>query len=140
PVPDLLRPRGFPGRADRNLPLLTGRIPVGSKSRPLGGTDPLPPPPGYGEPGGPPPGAADGHMSVHDELPRLPRGEGESLQERERLESAGEDGLHVEREHVVEGRSLERQEPQTSESTEELFAFLLRLLVARAHAGLELPR
>src|SRR5205823_10300449 len=40
----------------------------------------------------------------------------------------------------VEGRSLERQEPQTSESTEELFAFLLRLLVARAHAGLELPR
>src|SRR5437870_7251141 len=78
-------------------------------------------------------------MSVHDELPRLSWGEGESLQECEGLEPPGEDGLHVEREHVVEGRALERQEPETSKSSEELFAILLRLLVARAHARLALP-
>src|SRR6266550_5855656 len=84
--------------------------------------------------------ASDGHVAVHDELPRLPRGEGEALEERECLEPPGEDGLHVEREYIVQGRALERQEADTAESPQELFALLLRLLVSGTDSGLELPR
>src|SRR5438309_3180160 len=84
--------------------------------------------------------SADGHVAVHDELPRLSRGEGESLEERECLEPSGQDGIHVQREYVVEGRALERQEADTAESPQELFALLLRLLVASTDSGLELPR
>src|SRR2546425_2688029 len=128
------------GRRTGNLPLLTDRMQVVRDSGPLVVRDHVLLGPAHEDPGDRHAAAADGHMSVHDELPRLSRGEGESLQECEGLESAGEDGLHVEREHVVEGRALERQEPKTSESSEELFAFLFRLLVADPHARLELPR
>src|SRR5439155_21634282 len=72
--------------------------------------------------------------------PLQTRGQWESVQECVGLEWLGEDCLHVEREDVVEGRALERQGPGTSESSEQLLAFLLRLLVAGAHASLELPR
>src|SRR5438445_3650849 len=77
---------------------------------------------------------------MDDELPRLTGREGESLQERQRLESPGQDRLDVQGEDVVERRALERQESESAESTQELFAFLLRLLVARPHAGLQFPR
>src|SRR5438876_11130037 len=75
---------------------------------------------------------------MDDELPRLTGRECESLQERQRLESPGQDRLYVQGEDVVERRAFERQESESAESTQELFAFLLRLLVARPHAGLQL--
>src|SRR5207245_7825613 len=76
---------------------------------------------------------------MDDELPRLTGRECESLQERQRLESPGQDRLDVQGEDVVERRAFERQESESAESTQELFAFLLRLLVARPHARLEFP-
>src|SRR5213592_2533204 len=79
-------------------------------------------------------------MAMHDELPRLARSEGEPLEERERLEPAGEDRLDVEREDVIEGRAFERQQAEPSESPQELLSFLLRLLVSRADPRLQLPR
>src|SRR2546428_4145837 len=47
---------------------------------------------------------------------------------------------HVEGEDVVERRAFERQQSEPAESTQQLFAFLLRLLVPRPHACLQFPR
>src|SRR5467141_1971872 len=79
----------------------------------------------------------DRDVPVDDELTRLTRREGEALEERERLETPRQDRLDVEREDVVERRAFERQEPEAAESPEQLFPFLLRLLVPGPHARLE---
>src|SRR5467141_2082685 len=60
----------------------------------------------------------DRDMPVHDELTRLTRREGEALEERER-------------------RAFERQESEAAESPQQLFPFLLRLLVPGPHARLQ---
>src|SRR5216117_3596114 len=86
------------------------------------------------------PPASDRHMTMDDELPRLPRREGEAFEERERLEAPRQDRLDVEGQDVVEGRALERQEPEATEAPEQLLPLLLRLLVPRADPRLELPR
>src|SRR2546426_1026625 len=79
----------------------------------------------------------DRDVPVDDELTRLPRREGEALEERERLESPRQDRLDVEREDIVERRPFERQEPEAAESPEQLFPFLLGLLVPGPDARLE---
>src|SRR5207244_1932696 len=71
---------------------------------------------------------------------RLRRRECESLQERQGLQSPRQDRLHVEGEDVVERRAFEWQESEPAETTQQLFAFLLRLLVPRPHARLQFPR
>src|SRR5213593_1858460 len=79
----------------------------------------------------------DRDVPVDDELTRLPRREGEALQEREGLESPRQDRLDVQGENVIEGRAFEGQEPEPTESPEQLFPLLLRLLVPGPHARLE---
>src|SRR5207245_9715041 len=83
--------------------------------------------------------SADGQVAVDAELPRLARREGEAFEERERLEPAGKDRLHVEGEDVVQGRAVERQEPEAAEPSEELLPFFLRLLVLLPDARLQFP-
>src|SRR5881396_572957 len=90
------------------------------------------------DPGDRHPTSRDRDMPMDDELPRLPRREGEALQERERLETPRQDRLDVEGEDVVQRGAFERQESEPAESPQELFALLLRLLVSGAHARLEL--
>src|SRR5437867_4293598 len=89
------------------------------------------------DPGDRHPTSRDRDMPMDDELTRLPRREGEALQERERLETPRQDRLDVEGEDVVQGGAFERQESEPAESPQELFPLLLRLLVSGAHARLE---
>src|SRR5437867_13159151 len=97
-------------------------------------------PAAHQHPGDRHPTSRDRDMPMDDELTRLPRREGEALQERERLEAPRQDRLDVEREDVVQRRAFERQESEPAESPEQLFPFLLRLLIPGPHTGLEFPR
>src|SRR6059058_5124085 len=89
------------------------------------------------DPGDRHPTSRDRDMPMDDELTRLPRREGEALEERERLETPRQDRLDVEREDVVERRAFEWQEPEAAESPEQLFPFFLGLLVPGPDARLE---
>src|SRR5438093_8498074 len=79
----------------------------------------------------------DRDVPVDDELPRLPRREGEAFEERQRLEAPRQDRLDVQGEDVIERRAFERQESEAAESPEQLFPLLLRLLVPSPNARLE---
>src|SRR5216110_427651 len=123
-----------------DLALLADRMEVARDRGPLVVGDPGLLRPADEDAGDRDPPASDRHMTVDDELPRLPRCEGEALEERERLEAPRQDRLHIEGQDVVEGRALERQEAEATEAPEQLLPLLLRLLVPRADPRLELPR